>query len=296
MLRALRFAAVLGFSVESATEKSAVANRGLLSHISAERIRSELLGLLCGGHAVPVLLQEREILAQILPEVRASFDFPQHNPHHCYDVWEHICRSTAFVPPDPVLRMVMLLHDIGKPKCFTLDESGTAHFKQHPQVSAQISRQILTRLRFDNRSAARILTLVREHDNRPEQAKNPHKSVLKLLSKYGAAFFADYLLVRRADTLAQSDFRRQEKLAALDMLEETYHTILVKDECFTLKQLAINGKDLVAAGFSGAQIGKALKNALANVMSGAIPNEKTALLAYCISNKESNASSRSSKQ
>ena len=119
ILRALRFSSVLGFSIAPETADAAFQKKDLLREVAVERVREELLKLLCGRSAVPVLLQYAEVLGVVLPEILPAVGCDQRNIHHCYDVWEHIARTVGFAPPSAVLRMTMLLHDLGKPETMT---------------------------------------------------------------------------------------------------------------------------------------------------------------------------------
>ena len=275
ILRALRFSAVLGFSVEGETAAAAHAMAPLLDKVAAERLREELLKLLCGKNVVPVLLEYPDVLGVFIPELLPAVGCDQRNRHHCYTVWEHIARSVGFAAPESVLRMTMLLHDLGKPACMTLDEAGEGHFKGHAAVSCTMSRTILQRLRFDKRSAERILTLVKRHDAPIEPTE---RAVRRLLNRLGEEGARQLLQVKRADNLAQAPayHGRQREI---DALETLLQSVLDQEECFSLRQLAVNGDDLLALGYQGKAVGEALQFLLNQVLDGATPNEKTALLA-----------------
>lgn len=276
ILRAIRFAAKTGFEIEKATAEAAVEMRCLLDSVSAERIYSELRSLLIQPYAGEILRRYKEIIAQIIPEVKPCFGFPQNNPHHCYDVWEHITHSVDNAEPDELIRTVMLLHDIGKPDMYYADNEGIAHFKRHQFQSAKYADDILRRMRSDTESRKRICALVAEHDNRIPAEK---KSVRRFISKYDYGFFYDYLEVRRADTLAQSQYKREEKMRELDSLEELAEELQREDACINLKQLAVNGNDMTALGLSGRRIGEALNFLLSAVIDEMAENERGALLA-----------------
>lgn len=277
IMRALRFSSTLGFEIEKDTSDAIHAQRGLLREISAERIASELKKLLCGRDPARILLQYRDVFAVIIPQLEACFDLEQNNPHHCYDVYTHICRSVNNIEPDWVLRLTMLLHDIGKPAMKTVDEKGISHFKLHQQKSEEMARQISGALKLDNKSRSRICRLVLEHDNRIAAT---HRSVRRFLSKYDYDFFCDYIKVRRADTLAQSDYLRQQKLAQLDELEAIAKQIDDEKLCLHLSDLAINGSDLIEMGFGGRQIGEILRQLLEAVIEEKTQNEKNKLKEY----------------
>lgn len=277
ILRALRFSSKLGFDIEENTKSAAMQDRELLKCISAERIFSELKGLLCGKDAVKVLIDMKEIIAVFIPEVAPCFGFKQNNPHHIYDVWEHICHSVGYARPDETICLAMLLHDIGKPQAATVDENGINHFKKHQFISADMSNEILNRLRCDNASKQYVHDLIYEHDNRIPVER---KSVKRFISRHDMNFFMDYLEVRRADTYAQSDYHREEKLRDLDSLAMIAFQLEKENACLKISDLMIDGRDMIALGYSGKTIGEALNFALDAVLSEDVDNSKQALLDY----------------
>ena len=277
IMRAMRFSSVLDFEIEKNTAQAIHEQKELLRAISAERIAAALKKLLCGRDPARILTEYRDVMAVVIPQLEPCFDFAQNNPHHCYDVYTHICRSVNNIEPDWVLRLTMLLHDIGKPAVMTVDENGIFHFKTHQQKSADMAQEITAALKLDNKSRKRIHSLVLEHDNRIPARK---KSVRRLLSKYDAQFFADYLKVRRADTLAQSEYLRNQKLAELDELERLAREILDEQLCLHISDLDINGNDLKALGLDNTEIGKGLKLLLEAVIEERIPNRKAELTDY----------------
>lgn len=285
ILRALRFASVLGFSIEEKTAESAIRNRELLDRIASERIREEFLKLLCGRAAVPVLRQYREIIAQFLPELRPTFDFEQHNPHHSYDVWEHTLHSVEAVDAEPVLRLTMLLHDIGKPVCFTRGADGIGHFYGHPEKSADLAQRILSRLRFDKKTAQTVLALVKSHG----LPLLPEERILRRrLNLLGEQNLRLLVRVEEADARAKAS-PNESYLAALQKIPEVLDRMAAEGQCFRLKDLAVNGKDLLQAGVpEGAAIGKTLQALLEAVLDGRCANAKPELLRYALSGKAGN--------
>lgn len=277
IMRAMRFSAVLDFDIQSDASEAIHEQKLLLNAISAERIASELKKLLCAKDPARILIDYRDVMAVIIPQLEPCFDLAQNNPHHCCDVYTHICKSVNNIQPEWVLRMTMLLHDIGKPCVHTVDKNGIDHFKTHQLKSAQMSKQITGALKLDNKSRKRIYSLVLEHDNRIAAKK---KSVRRFLSRYDEDFFGDYIKVRRADTLAQSDYRRQEKLCELDELEAIAKQIHDQALCLHIKDLAVNGNDLKAIGLNNREIGEGLKKLLEAVINELVQNDKESLLAY----------------
>lgn len=276
ILRGLRFAAVYGFRIEPETAAAIRRCARLLQTIAAERVREELLGMLCGAQAAAVLTEFRDVLAVVLPEVTACFDFPQHTPHHCYDVWEHIVHSVAAIDSDPLLRMTMLLHDVGKPRACTVDRDGRTHFKGHPQISADMAENILRRLRVPNVFAQTCLRLILFHDVR---FNGSQRLVRRVLAQLGEENMRRLFAVQRADVAAQSDYFRSEKLAAIDVAEQQATQILAEQQCLHLRDLAISGSDLLKIGYpENSTIGKTLHQLLNAVVDEQVPNDKQALL------------------
>ena len=275
ILRTLRFSATLGFVIEEDTHRALQAQSDDLRYVAAERIREELTKLLCGADVLRVLLEEPQVLGVVLPEILPCVGFDQHNRHHCYDVWGHTAHAVAAAPPDPVLRWAMLLHDLGKPRCFTLDERGVGHFYGHHRPSAEMAEAICRRLRFDKDTARQICMMVRYHD-RPIQLTE--RAIRRAMNQLGVEGLRQLCAVKRADNLAQHpDYRSRQQ--EIDTGEAIMDALLEKDACFSLKQLAVNGCDMAALGLRGPAIGQALQTLLEAVMDGETENDRAALLA-----------------
>ena len=277
IMRALRFASVLDFEIEEKTARAMRSKAHLLKAISAERIFSELKKLLCGKAVFRILTEYRDLIALMIPEFEPCIGCEQHNVHHCYDVYEHICHSVENIEPDEELRLTMFFHDIAKPSKKTTDENGVDHFKLHQLASADAAEAILERLKSSNKTLRSVTTLVREHDNRIPAKR---RTVKRFLSKYDYDLFEAWLKVRRADTLAQSQYLRAEKLAELDKLAELGAQIKEEMCCLKVSDLAVNGHDMIAMGFNGAEIKSALNRALDAVLDDIVANEHDALIAY----------------
>ena len=276
MLRALRFASRLGFSIEKETAAAIHRNKELLSSIAAERIREELTGLLCGCCVESVLRQYHDVLSLPIPEIALLVGFKQHNRHHCHDVWGHTIAAVASIPEEPVLRWAALLHDTGKPARFTLDEKGVGHFYGHAEESTKIADAVTARLRFDNASREQIRFLVEQHHLFTDVSE---RSVKRAIQRFGAQRLRQLLWMFRADTLGKSPFC----LARLDSIRELASTIdrlAGTMDRFTVKDLAVNGNDLMALGFSGPQIGQALDSLVNAVVFDSLENKKDVLLRY----------------
>ena len=277
ILRAVRFAAQLGFEIDSETMEGIQSLAPTLANISAERIQVELVKMLVSPN--PRLLKlayELGITKVILPEFDEMMHTEQETPHHMYSVGEHTLKAVEQVRADKVLRLTMLLHDVAKPQMKTMDDSGVAHFKMHDIKGAEAAKKILKRLKFDNDTLGKVTKLIQYHDYRmPAQPKNVRRAV----NKIGEELFPYYLEVRKADTMAQSDYMRQEKLQNISEIEQCYQGILEKKECVSLKMLAVTGRDLIADGMEpGKQIGAVLQALLEYVLEYPECNTKEALL------------------
>ena len=273
ILRAVRFASQLGFAVEPQTAAAMRRQLGRLDCVAAERVREELTRTLCGRFVQRALLSYRDVLAAVLPELVPMFDCAQQNPHHLYDVWEHSVRAVGQMPAVPALRWAMLLHDCGKPACKTIDEKGVGHFYGHPKVSREIAEQIVQRLRFSGAESARILLLVEQHD-RPLGEND--KLVRRRLSQIGEARFRDLLAIKKGDAVGQGT--HPEDVAWLYGMEQCLDRVLAADACFSLRQLAVNGNDMLALGLSGPAVGAMLHDLLRAVIDEQADNTRGALL------------------
>ena len=234
ILRGLRFASRLGFALETGTAAALRRCAPLLGEIAPERVREELTGILCGEHVLEVLLAYPDVLGAVLPEILPCVGFDQHSVYHCYDVWEHTARAAAAVPPVPVLRWAMLLHDLGKPDAFFLDAEGRGHFHGHWRKSVEHSRAILDRLRFDNHSRQTILTLVERHDC---ELPLSEKSVRRNLARYGEEALRLLLEVKRADNLAQAEQYRDRQVL-IRQWEDLLAMVLAEGGCFSLRPVS----------------------------------------------------------
>lgn len=276
ILRGLRFSARLGFTIEPGTAAAIRRCAPLLENIAPERIQTELTGMLCGEHVLEVLLGYPEVLGVFLPEILPCVGFDQHSVYHCYDVWEHTARAVAAVKPLPVLRYAMLLHDIGKPETFSLDEEGRGHFYGHWRRSVPLAQAALERLRMDNRSRQTILTLVERHDC---ELSLSERSVRRNLARYGEETLRLLLEVKRADNLAQAEAYR-DRQTLIRQWENLLELVLAEGACFSLRQLAVKGNDLTALGLRGPAVGRALEELLELVIDEKLPNERGMLLEY----------------
>ena len=276
ILRGVRFAAALGFALEPETDRSLRANRALLGEIAPERIWTEVKGLLTAPAAAEALRAYPEVIGVFWPEVLEMVGFPQRNRHHCYDVWEHTLHALEAVPPELELRLTMLLHDIGKPGCCTIDETGCGHFKGHPARSAAMAEEMLRRLRADNATRETVVRLVAWHDRNIPRTR---PGVAESLRQLGERDLRRLLRIKRADNLAQDPAYRAMQ-AEIEKAEKILDQLLTEGACVSLDQLAVRGGDLVELGFSGPAVGETLEVLLEAVIQEQVPNDRTALLEY----------------
>lgn len=276
IFRALRFAARYGFSIEAETARAMHECRELLDYIAVERIFQELKGFLSGRAVRALMLEHREIFAVFLPELRPTFDFDQRNPNHCYDVWEHTVCAVDNAAPNPVVRLAMLFHDVGKPACFTVDEAGVGHFKGHDAVSAEIAERVLTRLRCDGETLRTVVNLVRLHD---KSRRFTWKGSRRLLSQLGPDQTKLLLQVMEADIKAQAPATVAGKMELLLDGCAKVDALLAANACFTKGDMELKGGDLLALGLRpGILVGHVLEQVFQQVLDGTLENRKDILL------------------
>ncbi|MEG1846878.1 MAG: CCA tRNA nucleotidyltransferase [Lachnospiraceae bacterium] len=277
IMRAIRFSAQLNYRIEPTTEQAIRSLAPTLSKISAERIQVELTKLVTSNHPEALkLAYETGITGVILPELDAMMRTTQHNPHHCYSVGEHTLRAMETVRKDKLLRLAVLLHDIGKPNTKTTDPEGIDHFYGHAAVGQKLTKQILRRLKYDNDTIEAVSTIVAYHDDKPSLTPT---GVRRAIVKIGASLFPYVCEVKRADIEAQSTYKKQEKLAELETLQALYTQILAAHDCLSLKELALTGRDLIEIGMTpGKELGDTLHHLLELVLEHPEYNTRTYLL------------------
>ena len=277
IMRALRFASCLGFEIEEKTAGSIHKNHELLRNVSVERLSAELSKLLCGKSAPKILLEYHDVISVLIPELAVLKGFEQHHFRHDKDVLGHTAAVLENAPPVLHIRLAALLHDIVKPKCFSLDESGTGHFYGHAPLGAEIAERILSRLKYDNETKSAVRELIRRHEDRFDADPKPIK---RILNKIGFDMYSDLLSLMQADDMG----KKEEYRPAPEFYEEYRNIakeIIAKNECFSVKDLAIKGGDLIAIGIKPSpEMGKILDFLLEKVMDGEIPNEKEKLIEF----------------
>lgn len=274
ILRAIRFSSVLGFDIDEKTSQSIINNRSLLQNISNERIRVELIKMLCGKNIEKILTDYKSVIFEFIPELTAEDGFLQHTPYHIYDVWTHTIKVVASIAPDSDLRVAALLHDIEKPSMFRLDSQGIGHFKGHPQKGAETAEIILRRLRFSNAEIKHITTIIRLHDERPDGNRF---HLAKLCSEYGIDNVEDTLKLIVADAHGKNPAFFDKEVNAVYVAQEQIEFMRENHTCLKTSELDINGNDIMALGIDRTRIKATLDYLLDEVINERIENEITAL-------------------
>lgn len=277
MLRAIRFSAQLGFKLETKDLFISIKkNAELIKNISKERIREELSKILISDKPSTgiVTLKETGLLQYIIPELIPTIDFQQHNKHHDKDVFNHTLAVLDNTPDKLELRLAALFHDIGKPKCFTIGDDKQGHFYGHNKVSAQISREILKRLRFDNKTIDKVSLLVFEHMSKFDKIKLP--GIKRFINRVGVENLEDLFQLQIADTKGSA--KRSQDTSKIIDLKEKCQAILNEKQPLTVRDLAVNGDDLMKLGIKqGKEVGNALKMLLEYVLERPELNTKEKL-------------------
>ena len=279
ILRACRFCSQLGFAIDEPTYQAMMECKHLLAKVSIERVTSELDGFLQGAHVHDALMSTVDVLAFVMPELVAMKGCAQATPYHIYDVLEHTAWVVQHTPPDRLTRWAALFHDIGKPAAAFFSMDGVEHFYGHAAVSIVIARGIMERLLMSPKVKEQVLTLVKRHDEAVEA--NP-RSVKRMLSRLDGdvALFRKLCDIKRADALSQAPHCAPRAELA-DELKRVLEEVLAADEAFTVRDLAINGSDVMAAGIpKGPAVGETLTRALDAVIDGRIRNERNELLEF----------------
>lgn len=279
MLRAVRFACTLGFEIENNTFEYIKNCAKLIVNISAERIRDEIFKALVSDYPANLyLLIESGLCHLILPELNQCFKTPQNHPYHIYDVGTHMLKAVENTPKSLILRLAAVLHDIGKIETRTTDDKGIDHFYNHGKVGASMARDILNRLRTDNETKAAVISLILRHDSPIEPTA---ASVRRATAKIGPELFPLLLLLKKADAMGQNPEKTKGKLDAIKKIEDLYNDIIISGDALCLKDIAVNGKDLMDIGYKeGKDIGEALKILLEMVIASPEWNNRSFLLNF----------------
>lgn len=284
ILRALRFSAVLNYEIEEKTKEACFKQKHLLKNISCERICSELFKTIVQPNADKIMLEYVDIWGEVIPELKKMKGFEQHNPHHVHDVLTHTCVALSKASDDLTIRLAVLFHDIGKPDSFFMDEKGVGHFYGHAIKSVDLTRGILERLKVDNNTKKQVLTLIKYHDLDLQASE---RYIRRLGYKLGdLEMVKNLVLLQRADNYGQAPIH-SERIEKFDKIDKIIKKLENDNLTFSLKDLNINGRDLIEIGLIGKEIGSALHFLLKSVIMDKVKNEKGELLSYLKINRGS---------
>ncbi len=275
IIRALRFSSALGFSIEPGGKNALMKQKEALAFVHPQRLAPELIRLCLGKNALSVLKDYAPVFSVFLPEIAPSIGFPQNHPHHCFDVWTHCCVASSFAPKDPAIRLALLFHDLGKPFCSSTDAQGIQHFFGHHKISAKLTEDILSRLSLPGSLSHQILSLVRYHD----ACLFTEKEIRRALRRLGEPLLRKLLIVKDCDARAQTPFFYPQKKESLDQTRAMLESILSEKPCFSRRDLAVNGNDLMALGLApGKRMGMILSRLFEMVAEEGLENDKKTLL------------------
>ena len=279
ILRALRFASQLEFTLDHKTACAIHECAPLLKAIAIERIYSEFTLLLCGRAPYPVLMEYSDVVFLLIPELAPSWKFDQHTPYHIYDVYEHLAHCVAAINNTPLDRWVALLHDVGKPAAYAPDKTGQGHFPKHAQISCELSRVIAHRFKMPRAFSHDMLLLIARHDDVVEETPRAVKRMLRKLDEK-PELFLHLCAMKRADTLSQAPCCC-ERLTTIDHLENIVKQVLEEQAAFSLRDLCISGRDLLDAGYVPSPAFKTVLSAALNaVIDEQVENNKQSVWSY----------------
>ncbi len=277
IMRALRFASVMDLKIDEKTSEAMILCKDLLRKISAERINKEFSDMICGNAAVRIIRENVDVLSVIIPELKEMEGFDQRSDYHDLDMLEHTLAVLENIPVDEqtgkrdlILSYAALLHDIGKPKAFTVDEDGKGHMKQHERIGYEITLDLAERLKFSNDLKKNVSELVLLHDEFVEPAR---EAVHKFMTEHSPDFIERLAILQRADIAAHSPLGRT-RIRQLEAIKEIRERLISDKIPLSVKDLAISGQDLIKLGFpEGPMIGSVLNDIFHEVVSGNLDND-----------------------
>ncbi|MBR2472906.1 MAG: HD domain-containing protein [Clostridia bacterium] len=274
ILRGLRFASCLGFEIDDNTALAMKKCKSYLCYVAGERKYVELCKLLSGQNVLSVLLEYAYIIAEAVPEINSCIGFDQKNEHHIYDVWEHTVRAVAVAPKDKITRLALLLHDSGKPSCFSIDDNGVGHFYGHTKYSIEICNSFFSKSGEANEVRQRVKRLIEYHDS---VISSDARSIKRWLGRLGEEDIFRLIDIKKADCLAQAP-KHHDRVDKLEELRATIKEVLEEKPCFTRAKLAVNGRDIMDLGVNGHMVGKVLDYLLDSVIEEKCVNTRDELL------------------
>lgn len=285
ILRAIRFSSLLGFEIEAQTKKAIFENKDLLLNIAYERIYVELVKTLLGDNVEKVLLEYRDVIAVVVPEIKDTFDFPQNSKWHIYDVYTHIVKSVAVATKKDYVRLAVFLHDIGKPFTKTTDDKGQDHFYKHPVYGADLARKALKRLKVSNDIYHKTIMLIELHD---AYIYSTHKSIKKWLRVFGDELIYDFIDIKIADLKTHTPELANPEIENLLITRAMVDEVIASGEAYEISHLAINGNDLIQLGYVGSEIKEELELLLSRVIGSPNLNNREQLIKIAKKDKEYN--------
>lgn len=281
ILRAVRFASVLGFSVEAQTAEAIHGGLPLLRNIARERVREEWSRLLCGKAAPEILRDFSDLVCELFPEAIPAVTYPLRTETHCFGLWDHTVEAIAAAPEDLLIRLALFFHDLGKPQVCVGTPKGD-RFPDHQKAGSEFADRAMRRMRYDNASRREVVALVLQHDASLPQTE---AGIRRLLTELSPETLKRLLILKRCDRLAHAPAYRSPH-PEVEKAEELLRLILERGDCYSLRDLAVTGEDLIRAGFApGKELGRLLERLLGAVVDGVVPNDKAALLEYAETQK-----------
>lgn len=282
IMRGIRFASTYQFEIDSNTSGAMHNNLNCLDNISKERVKSELFKIFSSEnnqYTAALFSDYRDVMFKAVPQLETLDNFDQKNKYHDKNLFDHTIKVMAEVPNNPELKMAALLHDIGKPATAKLGDDGYLHYKGHPKVSKDIAREVCQYLKMSNEETDNVTFMVEEHDNRPAPTI---KSIRRFIARCNSDYLAENSLkLMESDIKAHTQESIENMLSDFELAKEIYFEERKKQNSFKLKDLAINGSDLLKQGFpQGKEIGERLNNLFQMVIDGDIDNDRNLLMNY----------------
>jgi tRNA nucleotidyltransferase (CCA-adding enzyme) len=275
MLTALRLSAEFGFSIDPKTADSIRRNHARIGKADPESVGEELAAFLVCPASAGLISAFKCLFFAIVPELRYEDGFDQHSVYHNKDILGHSLAVLASLSKrTETLCLAALLHDVGKPSCFTRDEKGHGHFYDHEEKGAETAKAVLSRLRYGKETIDSVYALIVNHGSIPTTPRGVRRSIIRI----GQPLTEDLFVLGEADANGHAQKAKEEKLASLKKGETVLAAIEKGGAEFTKKKMKINGKDLIKIGFlPSPAIGKALDELFSDVVGGKIPNERVPL-------------------
>ena len=285
ILRAIRFALSHQLTIDIHTKDMLLAKKDLLNNVAKERIYAELIKILCYKEAPKYIDEYKEIFFMIIPELKDTYKFEQHNKYHIYDVFYHTLKVIGEVEDNNYLKLAALFHDLGKPEKFFTDEDGVGHFYGHWDVSNRIFKQFCKNYKVDKTTENIVSLLIINHDR---SFPIKRSSMINYLREFNPEYLDLLFKIKKADILAQNPIFHQEMLNKLKEDEDRFSSLLAEQPVLNEKDLLVNGKDLIDLGYQGEEIGQIKKELLNEITNNKLKNNKKSIKKYLMKRREKN--------